>query len=92
MCRALLARKGPRIDAPELSFHEPVPCGPEGKDEEEPPLELPEGVTLEQMMQRLERQLVESTLRRCGNHHRGRPRPTSLASASNVAKFSRTAS
>jgi two-component system response regulator HydG len=29
------------------------------------PLELPEGGTLEQMMQRVERQLVESTLRRC---------------------------
>jgi DNA-binding NtrC family response regulator len=27
---------------------------------------VPEGVTLEQMMLRLERQLVESVLRRCG--------------------------
>jgi DNA-binding NtrC family response regulator len=33
--------------------------------QEWPALELPEGVTLEQMMQRLEQQLVESTLRRC---------------------------
>jgi len=38
------------------------------EETEGPPLELPEGVTLEQMMQRLERQLIESTLRRCGNH------------------------
>ncbi|KFE64036.1 helix-turn-helix domain-containing protein [Hyalangium minutum] len=33
-----------------------------------PPLELPKGVTLEQMLHQLERQLVESTLRRCHYH------------------------
>jgi two-component system response regulator HydG len=64
--RALLVRKGPRLDANDIIFEEQFHCAPE--DTEGPPLELPEGVTLEQMMQRLERQLIESTLRRCGNH------------------------
>jgi len=64
--RALLVRKGPRLDASDITFEEAFHRAPE--DTEGPPLELPEGVTLEQMMQRLERQLIESTLRRCGNH------------------------
>ena len=34
-------------------------------------LELPEGVLLEQMMQRVERKLIENTLRRC-NYHKER--------------------
>jgi DNA-binding NtrC family response regulator len=34
-------------------------------------LELPEGVTLDEMMLRLERQLIETTLRRC-NYRRDR--------------------
>jgi DNA-binding NtrC family response regulator len=65
--RALLVRKGTRLDAADIFFEEesyraPLEL-PEGA-----PLELPEGVTLEQMMEQVERQLVESTLRRCGNH------------------------
>jgi DNA-binding NtrC family response regulator len=63
VCRALLVRRGPRIDASGLCFDEDLLRAPE--DTAEPALELPEGVTLEQMMQRLERQLIESTLRRC---------------------------
>jgi DNA-binding NtrC family response regulator len=64
VCRAQLVRKGPQLDASDLTFEEPLPRPPQPGA----PLELPEGVTLEQMMQRLERQLIESTLRRCGNH------------------------
>jgi transcriptional regulator with GAF, ATPase, and Fis domain len=63
--RALLVRKGPRLDAGDISFEEPSYRAPQ--DTQGPPLELPEGVTLEQMMQRVERQLIESALRRCGN-------------------------
>jgi DNA-binding NtrC family response regulator len=66
VCRAMLVRKGPKLDAGDLTFEEPSYRAPQ--DTEGPPLELPEGVTLEQMMQRLERQLVESALRRCGYH------------------------
>jgi DNA-binding NtrC family response regulator len=66
VCRALLMRKGPRLDASDITFEEAFHLAP--GDTEGPPLELPEGVTLEQMMQRLERQLIESTLRRCNNH------------------------
>lgn len=58
--RALLLRKNPRIDAGELTFEEAEPSEPEGLAE----LELPVGVTLEQMLLRVERQLIENTLRR----------------------------
>jgi DNA-binding NtrC family response regulator len=58
--RALLLRKGPKIDADDLSFEQATLRVPEGMAH----LELPVGVTLEQMMQRLERQVVENTLRR----------------------------
>jgi DNA-binding NtrC family response regulator len=64
--RALLLRQGPKLDADAITFEqapEHVPGDAEGL-----PLELPEGVTLEQMMERVERQLVESTLRRCNQH------------------------
>jgi DNA-binding NtrC family response regulator len=67
VCRALLVRKGPKLDVSDILFEEQshrVPLElPEGA-----PLELPEGVTLEQMMQQVERQLIESTLRHCDNH------------------------
>ncbi len=65
--RALLLRKGPRIDAGDLSFEQGALREPEGLEQ----LELPVGVTLEQMMQRLERQLIENTLRRF-KHNRER--------------------
>jgi transcriptional regulator with GAF, ATPase, and Fis domain len=59
VCRALLVRKGPKLDAADILFEEefhrePVEL-PEGA-----PMELPEGVTLEQMMQQVERQLIGS--------------------------------
>ena len=65
--RAMMVRKGTRLDAADILFEEesyraPLEL-PEGA-----PMELPEGVTLDEMMQQVERQLVESTLRRCGNH------------------------
>ncbi|MFL5350091.1 MAG: sigma 54-interacting transcriptional regulator [Hyalangium sp.] len=66
VCRALLMRQGPKIDARDLSFEDGYHHAPE--DGQAPELELPEGVTLEQMMERVERQLIENTLRRCGNH------------------------
>jgi len=62
--RALLLRKGPRIDAGELTFEEAEPREPQGLAEHE----LPVGVTLEQMLQRVERQLIENTLRRLKNN------------------------
>jgi DNA-binding NtrC family response regulator len=43
--RALLSRRGPRLDAQDITFEEPFYRAPE--DTEGPPLELPEGVTLE---------------------------------------------
>ncbi|MFL5349368.1 MAG: sigma 54-interacting transcriptional regulator [Hyalangium sp.] len=62
--RALLLRKGPRIDVGELTFEEAEPREPEGLAD----LELPVGVTLEQMLQRVERQLIENALRRFKNN------------------------
>ena len=46
------------------------------------PLELPVGVTLEQMMQRVERQLIESTLRRCHHHKERAAKELGLARSS----------
>jgi len=66
VCRALLLRQGPQLDAGDLTFEEPSHRAPE--DTGTAPLELPEGVTLEQLMQRLKRQLIESILRRCQYH------------------------
>ncbi len=62
--RALLLRQGPKIGADELFFEQAALSEPESL----PHLELPAGVTLEQMMQRLERQLIENTLRRFNNN------------------------
>jgi DNA-binding NtrC family response regulator len=61
--RALLLRKAPMVDSSDLSF-----------DEEINPVvgvavpELPPGMTLEQMLQKLERQIVENSLRRYDNN------------------------
>ena len=65
--RALLLRRGPQLEEADITFAEStsrrVP-----EDMGTPPLELPAGVTLEQMMERVERQLIENTLRRCHYH------------------------
>ncbi len=66
VCRALLMRQSQKIDVEAITFEqEPAhePGGIEGRS-----LELPEGMTLEQMRQQVERQLIESTLRRCDYH------------------------
>ena len=67
---ALLLRRGPQVDAGDLSLGASTSARvPEVPGH--PPLELPTGVTLEQMLGKMERQLIESTLKRCG-HHKGR--------------------
>ncbi|ADO70975.1 sigma-54-dependent Fis family transcriptional regulator [Stigmatella aurantiaca] len=64
--RALLLRKGPKIDGDDISFD------PEFGREPSPSLlsltELPPGTTLDQMMTRLERQIIEHALRRHGGN------------------------
>jgi len=68
---ALLLGKGSSIDTKDLLFE---PRLEQPRDTELPELErleLPEGVLLEQMMQRVERKLIENTLRRC-NYHKER--------------------
>ncbi len=64
--RALLLRKGPNIDVGDLSFDQEV-----NPDVGISVPELPPGMTLEQMLEKLERQIVESALRRF-NHNRER--------------------
>jgi DNA-binding NtrC family response regulator len=61
--RALLLRKGQMIDIADLSF-DPDPSARAG----EPVGEFIPGMTLEQMLQRLEREIVESALRRFNNN------------------------
>jgi two-component system response regulator HydG len=61
--RALLLRKGQMIDVADLSF-DPDPSGGTGG----PVGEFIPGLTLEQMLQRLEREIVESALRRFNNN------------------------
>jgi DNA-binding NtrC family response regulator len=64
--RALLLRKGPVIDAADLSFDQEV-----NRETGIPVPELPPGMTLEQMLEKLERQIVEAALKRCnGNRER----------------------
>jgi len=65
--RALLLRQGPTLDAGALTF-EPTPES-QVDSMQGLPLELPDGVTLEQMMDRVERRYVENMLRRC-NHQK----------------------
>jgi two-component system, NtrC family, response regulator HydG len=61
--RALLLRRGPMIDASDLSFGEEV-----NPDVGIAVPELPPGITLEQMLDKLERQIVEAALRRYNNN------------------------
>ncbi|KFE63295.1 sigma-54-dependent Fis family transcriptional regulator [Hyalangium minutum] len=67
--RALLLRKGPQIDIGDISFDQElsrITAGAAGLV-----LTMPEGLTLEQMLQLAERQIIELTLRRYG-HNRER--------------------
>jgi len=61
--RALLLRRGPMIDAADLSYDQEV--NPETGITVP---ELPRGMTLEQMLEKLERQIVETALRRYNNN------------------------
>ncbi|MCP3163826.1 sigma 54-interacting transcriptional regulator [Myxococcus qinghaiensis] len=61
--RALLFRKGPVIDAADLTFDQEM-----NKETGIAVPELPPGMTLEQMLEKLERQIVEAALRRYNNN------------------------
>ncbi|QRO00486.1 sigma 54-interacting transcriptional regulator [Archangium violaceum] len=61
--RALLLRKGASIDATDLTFDQEV-----NRETGVSVPELPPGMTLEQMLFKLERQIVEAALRRYGNN------------------------
>jgi len=61
--RALLLRKGPVIDAPDITFDQEV-----NRETGIAVPELPSGMTLEQMLEKLERQIVEGALRRFNNN------------------------
>ncbi|HEX8433666.1 sigma 54-interacting transcriptional regulator [Archangium sp.] len=61
--RALLLRKGASIEATDLTFDQEV-----NRDTGVLVPEMPQGMTLEQMLLRLERQIVETALRRCNNN------------------------
>ncbi|WP_257458652.1 sigma 54-interacting transcriptional regulator [Archangium lipolyticum] len=61
--RALLLRKGASIDASDLTFDQEV-----NRETGVSVPELPPGMTLEQMLLKLERQIVEAALRRYGNN------------------------
>ena len=61
--RALLLRKGPMIEATDLSFDSEL-----NAETGIPVQDLPPGMTLEQMLERLERQIIESALRRYNNN------------------------
>jgi two-component system, NtrC family, response regulator HydG len=61
--RALLLRKGPMIDAGDISFDQEVNAAT-GL----PVPEVPPGMTLEQMLEKVERQIVENALRKWNNN------------------------
>ncbi|QRK04641.1 sigma 54-interacting transcriptional regulator [Archangium violaceum] len=61
--RALLLRKGPNIDAADITFDQEV-----NRETGVSVPELPPGMTLEQMLLKLERQIVEAALRRYNNN------------------------
>jgi len=67
--RALLLRRGPKIDAGDITFDQEYSREPTGAAAVS--LELPVGLTLEIMLQRLERQIIENTMRRY-NHNKER--------------------
>jgi DNA-binding NtrC family response regulator len=60
--RALLLRKGPQIDAPDITFDQEYSREPTGAPNLS--LDMPEGLNLEQMMEHVQREIVIHTLRR----------------------------
>jgi two-component system, NtrC family, response regulator HydG len=78
--RALLLRKGPMIDASDLSFDEQFNA--------EVGVAVPEplpGMTMQQMLEKLERQIVEATLRRYNNNRERVAKELGLARSSKRA-------
>jgi two-component system response regulator HydG len=67
--RALLLRKGAGLDATDITFDDQYSSGPVAAPEHL--LEIPVGLPLELMIQRLERQIIENTLGRF-NHNKER--------------------
>ena len=64
--RALLLRRGPMIDAPDITFDQEV-----NKEANVAVPEVTPGITLEQMLEKVERQIVEAALRKYeGNKER----------------------
>jgi two-component system response regulator HydG len=61
--RALLLRKGAHIEPSDISFDQEV-----NRETGVSVPDLPPGMTLDQMMLKLERQIVEAALRRCNNN------------------------
>ncbi len=61
--RAILLKRGPLIDADDLSFDQEV-----NSETGITVPELPRGMSLEQMLEKLERQIVETALRRYNNN------------------------
>jgi DNA-binding NtrC family response regulator len=61
--RALLLRKGPMIDAPDLTFDQELSVDTSGALGE-----VPGGTTLEQILDRVTRQVVEAALKRYNNN------------------------
>ncbi len=61
--RALLLRKGPTLEASDISFDQEI-----HRETGVAVPDMPPGMTLEQMLLKLERQIVEAALRRCNNN------------------------
>ena len=68
VAHALLLGKGSKIDTRDLLFEPSLELPRDAALPELERLELPEGMLLEQMMQRVERKLIQNTLRRCNYH------------------------
>ncbi|HYH95211.1 sigma 54-interacting transcriptional regulator [Hyalangium sp.] len=66
--RALLLRKGPKIDASDISFDQEYSREPAGAPASHVSLDFPEGMNLEQMTERAQRQIIEIALRRHNNN------------------------
>jgi DNA-binding NtrC family response regulator len=64
--RALLLRKGPKIEAADISFDDEYSRGPSNATSIT--FVFPAGSTLDEMMEQAQRQIVEVTLRRCHNN------------------------
>jgi DNA-binding NtrC family response regulator len=67
--RALLLREGPLLDTDVLTFEPSPKQGPEAPGRA--PRKLPEGMTLQQLLEQVERECVEDALRSC-DYQRGK--------------------